>query len=64
MRKKCFNDREKLLKFIAEGREFTNFLRSVEQFIRTMKGQNHFQNIMFFVTCSWKFLRSNTLKVS
>ena len=42
MRKNCSSDREKLLKFEAEGREFEFFLRSLEQFIQTMKGQNSF----------------------
>ena len=42
MRKKCSSDQEKLLKFKAEGREFANFLRSLEQFIQTEKGQNNF----------------------
>ena len=41
MRKKCSSDREKLLKFEAEGREFAKFLRSREQFIQTVKGQNN-----------------------
>ena len=40
VRKNCSSDREKLLKFEAEGREFTKFLRSLEQFIQTIKGQN------------------------
>ena len=40
--KKCCSDREKLLKFEAEGREFAKFLRSLEQFIQTVKGQNNF----------------------
>ena len=45
VRKKCFSDREKLLKFEAEGREFAKFakfLRSLEQFIQTVKGHNNF----------------------
>ena len=42
MRQNCSSDREKLLKFKAEGREFSNFLRSLEQFIQTVKGQNNF----------------------
>ena len=42
VRKKCFSDREKLLKFVAEGWEFAKFLRSLEQFIQTVKGQNNF----------------------
>ena len=29
----CSSDREKLLKFEAEGREFATFLRLLEQFI-------------------------------
>ena len=33
------SDRENLLKFEAEGREF---LPSIEQFIQTVKGQNNF----------------------
>ena len=41
MRKKSSSDREKLLKFQAEGREFAKFLRSVKQFIQTVKGQNN-----------------------
>jgi hypothetical protein len=38
----CSSDREKLLKFEAEGREFAKILRSQEQFIQTAKGQNKF----------------------
>ena len=41
MRKKYSSDREKLLKFEAEGKEFAKFLRSFEQFIPTVKGQNN-----------------------
>ena len=33
---------ENLFKFEAEGQEFANILRSLEQFIQTMKGQNNF----------------------
>ena len=33
---------EKNLKFETEGREFAKFLRSLEQFIQTVKGQNNF----------------------
>ena len=42
MRKNCSSDREKLLKFEAAGREFAKILRSQEQFIQTVKGQNNF----------------------
>ena len=42
VRKNCSSGREKLLKFLAEGREFAKFLRSLEQFIQTVKGQDNF----------------------
>ena len=42
VRKNCSSDREKNLKYEAEGREFSKFLRSLEQFIQTVKGQNNF----------------------
>ena len=42
----CFSDQEKLLKLKAAGREFlqefTKNLRSLEQFVHTVKGQNNF----------------------
>ena len=61
MRKSCFCDREKLLKK-AEGREFAKFLRSLEQFIQTAKGQNNFWYQNAFLTCSWMFLRYDKLE--
>ena len=64
MRKNCSCDREKLLKFEAEGQEYANFLRSLEQFIQTVKGQNNFWQQKAFVTCSWRFFRSNKLEQS
>ena len=42
MRKNCSSDREKLLNFEAGGREFVKLLRSLEQFIQTVNGQNNF----------------------
>ena len=42
VRRKCSSDQEKLLKFEAEGQEFENFLRSLEQFFLMVKGQNNF----------------------
>ena len=42
MRKNRSSDREKLLEFEAEGQEFAKVLRSLEQFIQTVKGQNNF----------------------
>ena len=41
-KKNCLSDQEKLLKFVTEGGEFPNFLRSLEQFIQTVKVQNCF----------------------
>ena len=41
-RKNCSSDRELFLKFEAEGWEFATFLRSLEQFIQSVKGQNIF----------------------
>ena len=42
MRKNGSSDGEKLLIFEAESREFLKILRSLEQFIQTVKGQNNF----------------------
>ena len=42
MRKNYSSDQEKHLKFEAERQEFSKFLRSLEQFIQTVKGQNNF----------------------
>ena len=52
MRKNCSSNRETLLKFEAVGQE----LRSLEQFIQTVKGQNA------FLTCSWRFIIPNKLE--
>ena len=51
VRKKCSSDQEKLLKFEAEGQEFENFLRALEQFFLKVKGQNNcrFQNTFFYL---------------
>ena len=38
----CSIDQEKTLKFKAEGREFAKVLRSLEQFVQTVKGQKIF----------------------
>jgi hypothetical protein len=38
VRKHFYSDREKVLKFEAEVREFAKCLRSLEQFIQTVKG--------------------------
>ena len=49
MRKNCCSDREKLLKFEAEGREFAKNFRSLKQFVRTVKGQQFLKNHLFIV---------------
>jgi hypothetical protein len=61
VRKNCSSDREKVLKFEAEGREFAKILRSLEQFILTV-GQNNFWYQNAFLTCSWRFLIPNNLE--
>ena len=40
--KNCWSGREQFLKFETEGGEFAKFLRSVKQFVWTVKGQNNF----------------------
>ena len=49
------SDREKHLKFKAEGQEFAIFLRSLEQFIQM--ANLWYQNA--FLTSSWRYLISN-----
>jgi len=39
MTKNCSSDREKHLKFEAEGREFEKCWRSLEQFIQTVRSE-------------------------
>ena len=41
VRKNCSSYQEKRLKFKADGREFAKFLRSLGQFIQTVKGQKN-----------------------
>ena len=49
--KKCSSDREKLLQFKTEGWELAKFLKSLEQFIQTVKGQKNFLHQNSFLTC-------------
>ena len=42
MRKNCFIDQEKALKFKTEGQEFAKDFRLLKQFIQTLKGKNIF----------------------
>ena len=46
--KNCFIEREKLLKFEAEGREFSKILKSLEEFIQTVKVRTIFGNGILF----------------
>ena len=46
--KNCYSYQEKKMKFEAESREFAKRLRSLEQFIQTVKGQYKFWNRMLF----------------
>ena len=62
MRKNYPSNREKLLKFDAEGREFEIVLRPLEQFIQTVKGQSNFWKQNAFLTYSWRFLISYKLE--
>ena len=55
MRKNCSSDREKLLKFEAEGQELPKILRSLEQFIRTVKGKKILKQNAFFLLISGGF---------
>ena len=48
VKKKWSSDREKFWKFEAEGREFGKILRSLEQFIQTVKVRAIFGNRMPF----------------
>ena len=52
MRKKCSSDPGIILKVKAEGREFAKILRSLEQIVRIVKGQNNFWLQNAFLTCS------------
>ena len=50
------------MKFEAEGQVFAKKLRSLKQFIQTVKGQNNFWQQNAFLTSSWRFLRFNKLE--
>ena len=51
MRKNCSSDREKVLKFKAEGQEFAKILNNM--YVQTVKSQNNFWEQNTFLTCSW-----------
>ena len=58
VRKNCSSDWEKLLKFKSEGWEFATFLRTLEHFIRTVKGKYSFWNRIFNLSLKVFLLRS------
>ena len=62
MRKSCSSDQEKLLEFEAEGREFAKILRSLNIFCSNSEKSEQFFVKECFLTCSWRFLRSNKLE--
>ena len=47
VRKNCSSDQEKVLKFEAEGLEFSKFLRSLEQFIQTVSQISKHRTLVF-----------------
>ena len=55
--KNCSSNREKLLKFEAEGREFAKKF----EITRTIYSNSE-RSEQFLVTCSWRFLISNKLE--
>ena len=58
VRKNCSSDREKLLKFEAEGWESAKILRSLEQFVQTVQ----WTVTECFFNLFLRFLRSNKLE--
>ena len=62
MRKKCSNDQKILLEFEAEGRELSNILGLLAQFIQTVKGQTNFWQQNASLTCFWRFFIINKLE--
>ena len=62
VRKNCSSDWEFFFKFEAEGWEFAKFLRTLDQFIPTAKGQKKNLKQKAFLAHSWRFLRSGTLE--
>ena len=61
MRKNCSIDQEKLLKFEAEGREFGKNFEITRTICSNSERSEQFLVTECFLTCSWRFLRSNKL---
>ena len=52
----------KFLETLGLQPQISEFFRSLEQFVQTVKGQNHFWQQNAFLTCSWMFIISNKLE--
>ena len=59
MRKNCSSDREKLLKFKAEGRELAKIFEITGTIYANSERSEQFLITECFFTCCWKFLSSN-----
>ena len=61
---KIFSDWEEFFEIRGWGWEFTKLLRKLEEFILTVKTEKpiRFMKRNTFLTCSFRFLRSNTLE--
>ena len=62
MRKNCSTDRDKLFKLDAGGQEFENFFEIIRTIFSNGERSEQFLKQNDFLTCSWRFLRSNTLQ--
>jgi hypothetical protein len=56
------SDPEKLLKFEAEGREFAKFLEITRTIYSNSERSEQVLVTECFLTCPWRFLRSNKLE--
>ena len=62
MRKKCSSDQEKLLKFEAEGQEFSKYFEiTITIYLNSERAIQVLKQKAFFM-CSWRYLRSNLLE--
>ena len=61
MRKKCSYKQKIFVKFVAEGQEFENCFRSLEQFTYSNSERSEqFLKQNISLICSWNFLSPNT----
>ena len=59
VRNNCSSDREKLLKFKAEGLEFAKTFEITRTICWNSERSEQFLVTEWFLTCSWRFFRSN-----